>query len=144
MKILFKHILLFSAVFSLLTGCQTVPDTFVYEEINPVVSYQCDNDVAIQCYGSACTADVSDDYDRIFTNFAEDGSLRVCSRSGCWQGHADVSNSKGFLVLTAESIKFTAKNSSQSKTENIAIVLDKNDAVAVLKAGIYSQPLFCN
>ena len=144
MPLLLCYTFLLSVVIALLAGCQTAPDSFIYEEINPIVTHRCDNDVAIQCYGSACTADINDDHERVYTNFDEAGNLRACVRSGCWEGRADVSSTNGFLVLTAKNIEFAAKNPSQRKKENIAIILDESDYVAILKAGHYSQPLFCN
>ena len=138
------HICLGSIVILQLAGCQSSPDKLVYEEINPVVSHQCDNDVTIQCYGSACTADTKDGHEHVTTSFDEAGNLRICTRSGCWEGQAEVSSSDEFLVLIGKDIEFTANDPSQSKQENIAIILDNKDSVAVLKAGIYSQPLFCN
>ena len=51
--------------------------------------------------------------------------------------------SEQFLVLIGHGLKFSTAEDAQSGQEDIAIVLDRTDGVATLKAGAFAHPLLC-
>jgi hypothetical protein len=121
-----------------LTSCQSL-----YSPSNQVLSteahsYQCKNDVEIQCDPSGCESD-SKNFTAMDVNFDSLGNLSVCAYSGCWQGHADVLTAGQFLVLMGQKLKF----STSTDLQDLALTLDRSDGVAILKVASFAQPLLC-
>ena len=124
---------------SLLIGCQSNSTRLSPDQASAVShSYQCKNDVEVQCDSSGCESEANS-FTAMSVDFDDTGNLSVCAYSGCWQGQADLLSAGHFTVLTAQNLKF----STSDDVQNIAIILDRIDGVAVLKAGGFAQPLLC-
>ena len=102
-------------------------------------SWQCRNDLEIRCNGKKCQVQKADGWTPMSVSFDDSGKMSVCAYSGCWEGIGAVTFDANFLMLSGKNLKFSTSN----MTENIAITLDKNDNVAMLKAGGFAQPLIC-
>jgi hypothetical protein len=123
----------------LLQGCQTTTQGFEPKQANTnTQSYQCANDIEIQCSASECRSE-SDGFTPMSVSFDTSGDLNVCAYSGCWQGQADVHTAGQFITLTGMNLPFSTSDQEQ----HIAITLDRSDNVAILKADSFAQPLFC-
>lgn len=135
----FRAFLLFFMLF-FLHGCQTTIDSSA-----PVLpdkltqSYQCKNDIEVQCTTSRCSSE-PESFTPMSISFDTSGDVNVCAYSGCWKGHADVSVTAQFIVLTGNNLSFSNSDDKQS----IAITLDLSDNVAVLKVDSFAQPLLCD
>ncbi|MFT5611738.1 MAG: hypothetical protein ACI9WC_000443 [Arenicella sp.] len=130
--------LLAIALLSMLVSCQSLLTAKSQNPVTELSSYQCKNDVEVQCNSSACES-VDKGFTPMDVNFDSTGKLSVCAYSGCWQGTADVMNTGDFMVLTGSNLEFSTSNTVQ----DIALTLDLSDSIATIKAGGFSQPLLC-
>lgn len=103
-------------------------------------SWECRNDLEVRCAGGKCEAESGDGFTPMSVTFAETGRLSVCAYTGCWEGTAGVSGDDRFLMLTGRGLRFST---NASMKEDIAVVLDRRDGVATLKAGGFAHPLIC-
>ena len=71
------------------------------------------------------------------------GSMSVCAYSGCWEGTGTVTRSERFVVLTGHDLPFSTAPEGSDSGQDIVIAIDKEDNVAILKAGSYAHPLRC-
>jgi hypothetical protein len=71
------------------------------------------------------------------------GSMSVCAYTGCWEGTGTVNQSERFVVLTGHDLPFSTASDDADSQAAIVIALDKEDQVAVLKAGSFAHPLLC-
>jgi hypothetical protein len=132
------RVLLAISLLFVLTSCQSL-----YSPSNQVLSteahsYQCKNDLEIQCDPLGCESDTKN-FTAMDVNFDSLGNLSVCAYSGCWQGRADVLTAGQFLVLMGQKLKF----STSTDLQDIALTLDRSDGVAILKVGNFALPLLC-
>ncbi len=102
-------------------------------------SWQCRNDVEVHCAEGKCDAKKSGEFTPMSVSFDGLGKMSVCAYTGCWEGVGKVSSSDNFMILNGQNLKFSTSDMKQ----NIAIILDKTDNVATLKAGSFAQPLVC-
>lgn len=131
-------LLVFGALF-VLSSCQSLPASSKVSQPPSIAQYyQCTNDVEVQCNETECAFE-SNDFTPMDVTFDDAGSLSVCAYSGCWQSQADMSNRGNFIVLSALNAKF----STSETTQDLALIMDRADGVAILKAGAFAQPLLC-
>ncbi len=71
------------------------------------------------------------------------GSMSVCAYTGCWEGTGTVVQSERFVVLTGYDLPFSTAPDGAGSQADIVIAIDKQDHVAILKAGSFAQPLLC-
>ena len=107
----------------------------------PTSSWQCRNDLEISCNAEGCEAGES--FTPMDVRFDDAGSMSVCAYSGCWEGTGTVVNSEAFVVLTGHKLAFSTAPDSEDSKQDIVIVLDRADQVALLKAGAFAHPLLC-
>lgn len=105
-------------------------------------TWNCTNTIEIRCDSDGCEAEKNDAFTPMSVSFNETGKMSVCAYSGCWEGSGEVFKDGDFLVLTGTNLKFSTA-SDDSMNQNILIALDKDDNIAVLKAGGFSHPLVC-
>ncbi len=105
-------------------------------------SWQCRNDLEIRCRSGKCEAATENGFTPMSVNFDETGSMSVCAYTGCWEGVGKVSKEADFLILSGQNLKFSTSDSADMN-ENIAIILDRKDNIAMLKAGGFAHPLIC-
>lgn len=106
-------------------------------------AWTCGNpDVEVGCSETRCEAQ-SHGFTPMNVSFNVAGELDVCMYSGCWIGRGDPVDANGFLVITARDLVWSTDPEPGEMRQDLAIVLDRRDNVAVLKAGSYTQPLLC-
>ena len=127
--------LLATILLPLLFGCQTDHE----QSSTGTVSYQCKNDIEIQCTSTGCKSEAAN-FTPLSVSFDMTGALSVCAYTGCWEGRAKVMSDENFILLNAQNLKF----STSDETQNITLALDFSDNVAILKAGSFAQPLLCD
>jgi len=110
--------------------------------LNPgSTEYTCANQIEIRCTDEKCTAAQVGEFTPMSVSFDNKGNVSVCAYSGCWEGVAKAIENDRFLFLSGNDLPFsTAPESKQS----ISISLDKNDNIALLKAGEFAQPVVCS
>ena len=109
----------------------------------PSAQWQCHNDVEISCEVGRCEAADRDSFTPMAVRFDAAGSMSVCAYSGCWEGTGTVVKREPFIVLTGHDLPFSTAADSAARRADIAIVLDREDEVAILKAGAFAHPLRC-
>ena len=67
----------------------------------------------------------------------------MCAYSGCWEGTGTVTQSEQFVVLTGHELPFSSDPDGTDSGQAIAIVIDAEDDVAILKVGTFAHPLRC-
>ena len=102
--------------------------------------WQCRNDLEISCVDGKCGSKSSGEMTPMDINFDEAGNISVCAYTGCWDGRGKISENGDFLILTGQNLKFSTSDSSR----NVALTLDRNDNVGILKVGNFAQPVFCS
>jgi hypothetical protein len=102
--------------------------------------YNCTNDIEIQCDASGCVYDKNQQFTPMNVNFNNLGNLSVCAYSGCYEGVAEIRTQAEFLILHGERFPFSTDD---DLLHNIAISLDLNDNIGVIKVGAFAQPLSC-
>ncbi len=108
----------------------------------PTESWQCRNDLEIRCDAGKCAAETRDAFTPMSVSFDDSGKISVCAYTGCWEGTGTASETGTFLMLMGENFKFSTSDTSDMN-EDVAIILDKKDKIAVLKAGGFAHPLIC-
>mgnify|MGYP001557348177 CR=1 FL=1 len=104
--------------------------------------WSCTNDVEVMCSNKGCGVGQGEDFTPVDVTLNNDGRMSVCAYTGCWDGKGSVLNEGSFIIYTGKNFKFsTASNSENS--EDIVVVIDKRDNVAVMKNSVFSQPLIC-
>ncbi len=107
----------------------------------PTTQWQCRNDLEISCDVEHCEAVES--FTPMDVRLDDAGSMSVCAYTGCWEGTGTVTKSEHFVVLMGHDLPFfTAPDAADSQAD-IVIAIDKEDHVAILKAGSFAQPLLC-
>ena len=107
-----------------------------------LVGWKCTNDIEVMCSNKGCGVGQGDDFTPVDVSLYVDGSMSVCAYTGCWSGKGFVLNDGSFTIYTGKGFKFsTAPNSENS--EDVIVVIDRRDNVAVMKNSVFSQPLIC-
>ena len=107
------------------------------EPVAATAQWECSNDLEISCDAEGCA--VSESVTPMSVTMDDAGGMSVCAYTGCWEGTGTVTQSERFVVLASDALPF----STAPDTAAIAIVLDKADRVAVLKAKSFAHPLRC-
>ena len=107
----------------------------------PTAQWLCRNDLEISCDAEHCEA--AESFTSMDVRFDDAGSMSVSAYSGCWEGTGTVVQSENFIVLTGHDLPFSTAPDAADSQENIVIAIDKEDHVAILKAGSFAQPMIC-
>jgi hypothetical protein len=107
-------------------------------------SWNCRNDLEIRCYSEKCEAQIKDDFTPMDVSVDNNsGSMSVCAYTGCWEGIGKVFISENFAIITGDDLKFSTAQDSEDMNQNIVIVIDMRDNIAIIKAGTFAHPLIC-
>ena len=106
-------------------------------------SWQCKNDLEIQCSDRQCQVSEQGEFTPMDVSFDSLGATSVCAYSGCWEGRSDILNTANFLILIGQDLAFSTAQEASESGQNMSLVLDKTDGIAVLKLGSFAQPLQC-
>jgi hypothetical protein len=102
-------------------------------------SWNCKNDLEIACTSGKCKAEIEGDFTPMSVHVDKSGSMSVCAYTGCWEGIGKVHKSENFVIITGHDLKFSTSQGS----ENIVIVVDLHDNIAIFKVGAFAHPLIC-
>lgn len=104
--------------------------------------WSCSNSIEVMCSNRGCGVGQGDDFTPVDVALDNDGIMSICAYTGCWSGKGSVHNDGNFTIFSGKNFKFSnAPNSEDS--EDIIVVIDKRDNVAVMKNSVFSQPLIC-
>lgn len=107
--------------------------------------WHCTNkDMEIGCSETTCTALLEQgDFTPMSINFTDDGFVFACMYSGCWEGQGKVFRDDRFLSIHAHNLIYSTDPNPGEMREDVALLVDLEDNVALMKVGQYSQPLVC-
>lgn len=106
--------------------------------------WNCRNDVEVQCVSGTCSAETEEgDFTPMSLAFSSTGSFSLCAYSGCWDGEGTVVSTKPFLVITQANAAWSDPSSNGERDADVMIAFDRQDAIAIVKAGAFATPLHC-
>ena len=109
-----------------------------------VTTFNCRNaDLEVTCNEARCIASAEGDFTPMSLAFNDAGSFSLCAYSGCWEGEGRVFSDSRYLHIMARNLAFTPDVNPEPNRQDLAIVLDKTDNIALLKLGHYAQPMPC-
>ncbi len=129
---IFKIIVGFSSLFLIST-------TTLAQEY---LGWNCRNDIEVMCSNRGCGVIQGDDFTPVDVRLLNDGSIDVCAYTGCWSGKGTVTKDGSFTIFIGKKFKFSSAP-SDDKAEDISVVVDERDNVAVMKNSVFAQPLIC-
>ena len=98
------------------------------------------NDLEISCAGKKCESNSS--FTPMNVEISRSGAVRVCAYSGCREGKGKLHHTGQLLTVVVPQLKSSPPNAEQD-TRSIAIIIDAQDKVGVMKLDSYAQPLTC-
>jgi hypothetical protein len=104
-------------------------------------SWQCRNDVEIQCDQAACTVAKPGEFTPLGLSFTSGGRFSLCAYSGCWEGQGKVVARKPFLVIEKRQAAWSDPQTKNAS--DILIAFAQEDRIALVKAGGLALPLHC-
>lgn len=105
--------------------------------------WRCRNTVEVQCHDGECAALPRDETTPLDVAFSTTGSFIVCAYTGCWQGDGEVLETDSLLSIVQDAVPWSDP-SNPDNAQDIAIVFDRGDRTAVVKAGVFVVPLACS
>ena len=111
---------------------------------NAAAVWHCTNrDMEVGCSEEGCTALPRGDFTPMSINFTDDGYVYACMYSGCWEGQGEAFRSKRFLSIHAHNLAYSTDPNPGEMREDVALMVDLEDNIALMKVGQYAQPLVC-
>lgn len=106
--------------------------------------WNCRNDVEVQCARGECDAEAEEGhFTPMSLAFSSTGSFSLCAYSGCWDGEGRVVSTAPFLVITHAKAEWSDPSSNGERDADVMIAFDRQDRIAVIKAGSFATPLHC-
>ena len=106
------------------------------------LGWTCSNDIQVMCNANGCEVAQGENFTPVNVHLLNDGTMDICAYSGCWSGKGTVAKDGGFTIFSGKGFTFSSPPDS-TETEDIMIVIDMRDNVAVMKNSIFAQPLNC-
>ena len=100
-------------------------------------AWHCRNTIEVTCNKNTCESTTS--FTPMDIDVSATGAMEVCAYSGCWQGTGRYRARDGFLVWTAQDLKFSTGTTKAS----IAILIDPRDGVGLIKVDGFAEPVNC-
>ena len=104
--------------------------------------WRCRNSIEVHCDDGACAAVPRDGMTPMDVVFSTDGGFSVCAYTSCWDGAGAVATSAPFVTIMQADVPWSDPARADG-AEDIAIVFDADDRVAMVKAGGFAVPLNC-
>ena len=98
------------------------------------------NDLEISCAGKKCESNSS--FTPMNVEISGSGAVRVCAYSGCREGKGKLHRTGQFLSVAVAQLKSSLPNAKED-ARSVAIIIDAQDKVGVMKLDSYAQPLTC-
>jgi|GEM_PF-467773 hypothetical protein len=106
--------------------------------------WNCRNDVEVQCADGACAAETEEgNFTPMSLAFNSSGSFSLCAYTGCWAGEGTVVATAPFLVITHANAEWSDPSADGERDANVMISFERQDGVAVIKAGGFVTPFHC-
>jgi hypothetical protein len=105
-------------------------------------TWHCRNTVEVHCRDGNCVALDPDETTPLDVAFSTAGGFAVCAYTGCWDGDAAPLATEPFLVIAQPRAPWSDPARADGEAD-VAIVFDRADRVAVVKAGGLVVPLQC-
>lgn len=106
-------------------------------------AWNCTNaDMEVACSEGACNATLEHGFTPMDVAFSDEGAVSVCAYAGCWEGEGEVFTDGRFLGITARDLVYSTDPEGERR-HDLAILLDLDDNIALLKSGVFAQPLVC-
>lgn len=110
---------------------------------NATVWHCTNKDMEVGCNVNGCDALPRGDFTPMSINFTDDGYVYACMYSGCWEGQGEAFRSKRFLSIHAHNLMYSTDPNPGEMREDVALLVDLDDNIALMKVGTYAQPLIC-
>ena len=108
-------------------------------------TWKCTNpEMEIACADGDCSAQLEHGFTPMDIAFNDEGDIYACAYSGCWEGRGEVHRNGVFLAILARELTWSTDPQPGEMREDVAILLDLTDDIALLKAGVFAQPLVCS
>ena len=104
--------------------------------------WRCRNTVEVHCNDGACEALPQDETTPLDVAFTTTGSFLVCAYTGCWDGEGKVLATESLLTIVKDDAPWSDP-SNPDNAQDVAIMFDRGDSTAVVKAGGFVVPLAC-
>lgn len=106
--------------------------------------WNCRNDLEVQCAHGACAVETEEgSFTPMSLAFDSTGSFSLCAYSGCWAAEGTVVATAPFLVITRANAEWSDPSANGERDANVLITFDRQDRVAVIKAGGIVTPFHC-
>lgn len=100
-------------------------------------------DLEISCSEGRCYAAATGDFTPMSLAFTSNGSVSACAYAGCWEGEGKAAGDSRYLSIIARDLPFTPNVNPQPNLEDVVILWDRQDNIALLKLAGYAQPMQC-
>lgn len=104
-------------------------------------AWSCSNQVEVWCAADGCAASKPGEFTPIDIVAKSDGSLSVCAYTGCWEGVADLMQSRGRLVWIGDNLSHSANPAGEKAS--VSVLIDSKDGVGFVRVGGLATPLLC-
>ena len=106
-------------------------------------TWNCKNDVEIQCDDVSCTSTKGGEFTPMDVRFDTKGSFSACAYSGCWNGKGRVVANGSLIVVQKRLADLSEPNVGTERREDISIMFSTTDRIALVKAGQFVLPMHC-
>lgn len=96
-----------------------------------------------KCEAAGCDCDDGNGFTPMQVSVADSGAMSICAYSGCWEGSGNVTITDDFFVILGEDLVFSTAPDSEGSGQSIALAIDRNDSIGILKAGSFAHPVTC-
>ncbi len=100
-------------------------------------------DLEIGCSDGRCYATPEGEFTPMDLAFNDTGSVSVCAYAGCWSGQGTVQADERYVSIIARNLPFEPDVNDRQQQDDVLIMWDRQDNVALLKLIGYAQPMTC-
>lgn len=103
--------------------------------------WRCRNEnMEVSCAGAECKS--ATPFTPMQIDLRASGDVTICAYSDCWAGKGRITRSDSFVTLAATKLP-SSRLGSAGHLAAVAVLIDTEDGVGVMKMGSYAQPLIC-
>lgn len=106
-------------------------------------AWHCRNEFEIRCRAGACSLVPEGEFTPLSVAFDSTGSISVCAYTGCWDGRGRAEGDDRFLTVSARGLPFSTASEEDPRRADVALLFDRETAVALLHADGFALPLNC-
>lgn len=107
-------------------------------------TWHCRNhDFEASCTDGRCAASPEGEFTPMDIAFDEKGGISACAYSGCWTGNGQSGGDARYYTLVARDLVFEPVITDPPRRGDLALVLDREQGIALLSMAPFAQPLVC-